>query len=214
MVECPDFEGHRETLHSQFYALETETEVASNRPMATYRLGGRLLCSEISMVEGLDFVLIGGSWIIANQYLVVQKWRPNFVPREEEIQTMPVWVRLSKLPREWINADLLLSIEGLLARDRFSRICVEIDITKPLKGSLNVEEKSIRVEYENLGLICFNCGRVGYSKDGYTMGKNRFIANPENVGKSSCNASGLPRHRAGKSGKDGERWKETGKGIM
>lgn len=56
------------------------------------------------------------------------------------------------------------------ARDHFARICVEIDITKPLKSSLDVDDRSIRVEYENLGLICFKCGRVGHSKDICTEG--------------------------------------------
>ncbi|KAK0602891.1 hypothetical protein LWI29_037935 [Acer saccharum] len=49
------------------------------------------------------------------------------------------------------------------ARGRFARICVEIDITKPLRSSLAVEDRDIKVEYENLGLICFKCGRVGHN---------------------------------------------------
>ena len=74
--------------------------------------------------------------------------------------------------------DLLKAIGGLLgvtykvdpitesqARGRFTRICVEIDITKPLKSSLDIDNRAIRVEYESLGLICFQCGRVGHSKD-------------------------------------------------
>ena len=51
------------------------------------------------------------------------------------------------------------------ARGRFARICVEIDISKPLVATLNVEERSIKMEYENLGAICFNCGHYGHSKD-------------------------------------------------
>ncbi|KAK2636452.1 hypothetical protein Ddye_031244 [Dipteronia dyeriana] len=91
---------------------------------------------------------------------------------------MPIWVRLSKLHMEWIDADLLWRIGGMLdttykvdpitesqARGRFTRICVVIDITKPLKGSIDIEDRTIKVEYENLGLICFKCGRIGHSKD-------------------------------------------------
>ncbi|KAK3219609.1 hypothetical protein Dsin_013579 [Dipteronia sinensis] len=105
------------------------------------------------MQEDLDFVLTGGPWIIANQYLVVQKWRTNFVPGEDEIRRIPVWVRLSKLPMEWIDVDLLWNIGGMLrttykvdhvteaqARGRFARIYVELDITKPLKGTLSVDD--------------------------------------------------------------------------
>ncbi|KAK1580953.1 hypothetical protein Q3G72_001633 [Acer saccharum] len=32
-------------------------------------------------------------------------------------------------------------------------------------ATLNVEERLIKVEYENLGSICFTCGRYGHSKD-------------------------------------------------
>ena len=87
-------------------------------------------------------------------------------------------MRLSKLHLEWIDVDLLRIMGGLLgttfkvdpitesqSRGRFARICTEIDITKPLKGSLNVEERIIKVEYENLGIIYFNCGRIGHSKE-------------------------------------------------
>ncbi|KAK2662709.1 hypothetical protein Ddye_001283 [Dipteronia dyeriana] len=64
------------------------------------------------MLTDLEFVLTRGPWVIANQYLVVQRWRSNFIPREDEIRRMPVWVRLSKLPMEWINVALLWNIDN------------------------------------------------------------------------------------------------------
>ncbi|KAK3221020.1 hypothetical protein Dsin_014990 [Dipteronia sinensis] len=56
------------------------------------------------------------------------------------------------------------------ARGRFARICLEIDITKPLLGSLSIDDRTIIVEYESLGLICFKCGRYGNSKESYREG--------------------------------------------
>ena len=130
------------------------------------------------MEDDLEYVLTGGPWVVANHYITVQKWRPNFLPGEDVIQRMPVWVRLSKLPMEWIDVELLRSIGGMLgttfkvdpitetqARGRYARICVEIDITKPLISSLLVEDREIKVEYESLGSICFKCGRVGHNKE-------------------------------------------------
>ncbi|KAK3231082.1 hypothetical protein Dsin_002963 [Dipteronia sinensis] len=130
------------------------------------------------MKEDLDYVLTSGPWVIANQYLVVQRWKQNFVPGEDTIQSMPIWVRLAKLSMEWMDAELLWSIGGMLgkmckvdpvteiqARGRFACICVEIDISKPLLGTLNIEDRSIRVEYESQGLVCFKCGRYMHSKD-------------------------------------------------
>ncbi|KAK2664916.1 hypothetical protein Ddye_003490 [Dipteronia dyeriana] len=117
-------------------------------------LGDGYFVARFQMKEDLDYVLTSGPWVIANQYLVVQRWNPNFVP------------------------DLLWNIGGMLgrmckvdpvtetqARGRFARIYVEIDISKPLLSTLSIDDRSIRVEYESLGLVCFKCGRYGHSKD-------------------------------------------------
>ncbi|KAL5834427.1 hypothetical protein ACOSQ3_014007 [Xanthoceras sorbifolium] len=77
-----------------------------------------------------------------------------------------------------MDLDILGSIGGMLgsmckvdpitvnqSSGRYARICVEIDISKPLISSLIVEDISISVEYENLGLISFSCRRYGHSKD-------------------------------------------------
>ena len=34
-----------------------------------------------------------------------------------------------------------------------------------MKGSLDIEDRFIKVEYENLDLMCFKCGRAGHSKE-------------------------------------------------
>ncbi|KAL5753236.1 hypothetical protein ACOSQ2_023743 [Xanthoceras sorbifolium] len=126
----------------------------------------------------LVYVLTGGPCVIVNQYLVVQKWRPNFVPGDEPIRKMPIWLRISKLPLDWVEVNLLWKIGGLLGktvkvdpiskaqtRGRYARICVEIDITKPLKSLLPVDDKLVDIEYENLSMICFKCGKVGHVQD-------------------------------------------------
>ncbi|KAL5842634.1 hypothetical protein ACOSQ3_013237 [Xanthoceras sorbifolium] len=61
-------------------------------------------------------------------------------------------------------------ITELQARGRFARLCVEIDISQPLRITLKVDGRYVRVEYESLGLICFNCGRVGHGKDSCRKG--------------------------------------------
>ena len=68
------------------------------------------------MKEDLDHVLTNEPWVIMNQYLAVQRWRPNFVPSEDIIQSMPIWVRLSKLPMEFMDPDLLWNIGGMLGK--------------------------------------------------------------------------------------------------
>ncbi|KAK3184851.1 hypothetical protein Dsin_032137 [Dipteronia sinensis] len=73
-------------------------------------LGEGYFVARFQMKEDLDYVLIGGPWVITNQYLAVQRWKPNFIPGEDFIQSMPVWVRLTKLPMEWMDSNLLWNI--------------------------------------------------------------------------------------------------------
>lgn len=45
---------------------------------------------------------------------------------------------------------------------RFARVCVEIDLTKPMIGRICVEGKWYRIEYEGLHIICSHCGCYGH----------------------------------------------------
>ncbi|RYR11260.1 hypothetical protein Ahy_B05g079723 [Arachis hypogaea] len=52
------------------------------------------------------------------------------------------------------------------SREKFTRICVEVDLRKKLVPSFLALGKDFRLEYEGLHLICFNCGRYGHKYDG------------------------------------------------
>ncbi|CAN1191316.1 hypothetical protein LINPERHAP2_LOCUS40986 [Linum perenne] len=58
-----------------------------------------------------------------------------------------------------VKIDLATS-EG--ARARYARVCVEIDITKPLLGKYMIEDRTFLVEYESLENICGDCGFYGH----------------------------------------------------
>ncbi|KAI9125179.1 hypothetical protein K1719_003795 [Acacia pycnantha] len=42
--------------------------------------------------------LTGGPWVINNAYLNVARWRPDFCPKKEQIESVVAWVRLPNLP--------------------------------------------------------------------------------------------------------------------
>lgn len=119
--------------------------------------------------------LLDGPWMKGENYLHVQKWLPKFRADKEEISTLPVWVRFPVLPVEfysepWINKEgnnigktLKVDLKTLLAsRGKFARICVEVDLSKPLMSGYRMYGEYWRLQYEGLHVICFECGHYGH----------------------------------------------------
>ncbi|CAN1272550.1 hypothetical protein LINPERPRIM_LOCUS14613 [Linum perenne] len=119
----------------------------------------------------------GGPWKIFDYYITVARWSPEF-NEDAPIQKILTWVRLPKLPIHYFNPVAverignhigrtirldLATAEG--ARARYARVCVEIDLTKPLLGKYMVDDRTLYIEYESLDNICFSCGLYGH-KDG------------------------------------------------
>jgi hypothetical protein len=49
-----------------------------------------------------------------------------------------------------------------VARGRFFRMCVEIDLTKPVVGCVGINGDWYHVQYEGLHIICTKCGCYGH----------------------------------------------------
>ena len=58
-------------------------------------------------VKDYNFVLSEGPWLIADHYLVVQRWRVNFDPFNDDIQKIAIWVQIPRLPIEFYNKHFL-----------------------------------------------------------------------------------------------------------
>ncbi|KAI9117474.1 hypothetical protein K1719_011640 [Acacia pycnantha] len=125
--------------------------------------------------------LTGEPWVIMDAYLNVARWRPKFCPKNEKIESVVAWVRLPDLPAPLFDKKFLLNLGNAIgkairldihteqrARGKFARMCVELDLTKPLIPEFNVEGKVLSVEYESLGMLCKKCGWVGHQKEGCT----------------------------------------------
>ncbi|XP_010463327.1 PREDICTED: uncharacterized protein LOC104743994 [Camelina sativa] len=119
--------------------------------------------------------LTGGPWRMFGSYLLTQAWSPNFDPLRDEITTTPVWIRLSNLPVHFYHRSILMAIaEGLgnpikvdlttlnFERARFARVCVEVNLKKPLKETVMVNGDRYFVSYEGLSAICSRCGIYGH----------------------------------------------------
>lgn len=133
---------------------------------------------KFDLEEDLNFVLTGGPWIIAGQYLVMQKWRSGFCPATAQISRMAAWIRVSAMQLECFDIWALKRIGNLLGkllkidtlttsqnRGKFARICVELDLTQPLDAFVKINQVWYNIEYEGLPDICYLCGRYGHKRE-------------------------------------------------
>ncbi|XP_057730252.1 uncharacterized protein LOC130945560 [Arachis stenosperma] len=127
--------------------------------------------------EDLDAALVDGPWKIYDHYLTVRLWEPNFNLFTTTIDKITAWIRLPGLPIELYNEKILRKIGDLiertckidyntshLCRGKFVRLCVEIDLTKPLLGRYMVNENVYQVEYDGIHQICFTCSKADHEQ--------------------------------------------------
>ncbi|XP_058775976.1 uncharacterized protein LOC131650277 [Vicia villosa] len=129
--------------------------------------------------------MVDGPWFIYDHYLTVKEWTPDFHPENDSIVNVAVWIRISGLPVEYYNPKVLQVIGNLVGRTvkvdknmlqsergKYARICVEVDISKPLLAMFELKDKSYRVEFEGLHLLCILYGKFGHYKEGCSLMKN------------------------------------------
>ncbi|KAL0016800.1 hypothetical protein SO802_003869 [Lithocarpus litseifolius] len=51
------------------------------------------------------------------------------------------------------------------ARGRYARLCIQIDVTKPLVDTVLIGRFKQPVVYEGIHKLCFSCGRLGHRKE-------------------------------------------------
>ncbi|XP_061340577.1 uncharacterized protein LOC133287044 [Gastrolobium bilobum] len=124
--------------------------------------------------KDLDHALTAGPWVILDHYLVIRAWEPDFQPFQAAINRVMAWVKLHQLSIEYVNTEVVKSIGNWigrfvkldaattsLARGRFARICVELDLSKPLQADYKLEGRLKKIEYEGLH-VCYTCGQYGH----------------------------------------------------
>lgn len=64
----------------------------------------------LKLTDGEDYkrALTGGPWMIANHYLTVRKWHPDFRPSLATVTQTAVWIRLPEFPIEYFDSEVLL----------------------------------------------------------------------------------------------------------
>lgn len=140
---------------------------------------------KFDIIVDRDSVINGGPWMLYDHYLTVRPWSPEFVAAHAKIEKTLVWIRLPSLGLQYYDESILLTIASAvgkpikvdintrdMARGRFARVCVEIDLSIPVVGKYWLNGAWYTIEYEGLHLLCANCGCYGHVA--------RNCANPTN----------------------------------
>ncbi|CAN1145597.1 hypothetical protein LINPERHAP2_LOCUS14763 [Linum perenne] len=79
------------------------------------------------------------------------------------------WIVILQLIGDRIGKTVRIdhtTLEG--SRGNFARICVEVDLSKPMLSKYRLRRRVRRIEYEGLHIICFNCGCYGHKVEACT----------------------------------------------
>ncbi|EOY22292.1 Uncharacterized protein TCM_014510 [Theobroma cacao] len=127
-------------------------------------------------------VLTDGPWIIADHYLTVRRWCLGFRSDEASVESVATWVCLPGMPLEYYDREILDKIGDRIGKSvkidrttssqskgKFARLCVEIDLKKPLIPKIFIGGRWQKIEYEGLKMLCFHCEKFGHSEEGCVM---------------------------------------------
>lgn len=125
--------------------------------------------------EAMDRLMFDGPWAVNGIILQLSPWQPFFERAFTKLSTAAIWVQMHNLPVELWDGESLETISALfgrllkideftssLSRSKYARLCIEVDLAKPLKQGFWIGDEDHRVFvvvlYERLQTFCYKCG--------------------------------------------------------
>lgn len=146
--------------------------------MALTDIGHKYFIARFTNTVDYNYVVTQGPWMLDDSYLTIRKWVSNFIPDDSPIKVLTAWVRIPNLSGEYSDINFLNKIGSKIGkvlrvdksttqaeRGQFTRISVEIDLTKPLFSKFWLKGRIWRIQYEGLRMVCFKCGKLGHNED-------------------------------------------------
>jgi len=140
-------------------------------------LGNGWILFRFSNLQDIALVWNGRPWHVSGLNLVLRRWEPFFDPYSATIHRIDQWVKITRLPLELWEEDSLktllqdvgqfIKVDDITlnrSKGKFARVCLNIDITKPLRGSLFLpipnqpHPLEVPISYEVLHEVCALCG--------------------------------------------------------
>lgn len=150
--------------------------------------------------EDMDNMVKNGPWFIGDHFLSLRAWEPFFKPSSANVSLAAVWVRLNELSIELYDLEVLQqigeSIRKVLridshttteAKGKYVRLCIQIDLNKPLINTVIIGRFEQGVTYKGLQRLCFSCGRVGHKTKNcpYTIQKGKNLVDATEEGQEA-----------------------------
>nr|XP_023918541.1 uncharacterized protein LOC112030090 [Quercus suber] len=160
--------------------------------ISVWKPAGRLDCVDLGRDYFLiRFGLVEGYEIVRLPKFLIEYYDPR-VLKEVGSAIGPVL---------WADSNTASEVRG-----RFARICIQVDLNKPLTMSILLEGVVQEVQYEGINNLCFSCGRVGHRREGcpYTIKESKHDL--EMDGKTNLSSG-----KEGNSEMEGDNSQEAGK---
>jgi hypothetical protein len=130
-------------------------------------------------LEDKDRIFDNGPYFYNSAGLFLRFWTDRFSPEQEDFSRAPVWIRLYSLPQEFWLEEILMGLGNTVGQyvktseatkirkyTSYARICVYMDISKPLPGSITLEYQdedwSQTIDYEHIPFRCRKCHEHGH----------------------------------------------------
>ncbi|XP_057817558.2 uncharacterized protein LOC131030678 [Cryptomeria japonica] len=178
----------KHSLYCKFLGLRVSLQFLENWAQKVWEPEGEmevtLLVNNFFMVTFLcmadrNRVFESGPYFYNQVGLFVKPWHAGFNPSEELPNRVPVWVRLPKFPIECCREDVLHMLASMLEKPvgpssqtlgkkvmTFARICVELDLSRPLPDAVEMCAGSHswvqQLDYETLPFRCRLCHEYGH----------------------------------------------------
>ncbi|XP_057452578.1 uncharacterized protein LOC130744406 [Lotus japonicus] len=123
-----------------------------------------------NLLEYMEKAMVDAPWMIYDHYLAVKPWTPDFVAANSEISMLVVWIRIPGLGFQFYDESILMTLASIVGtpirgdmnttdmqRGRYARVCVEIDLNKPVLGNVELQGTWYNVEYEGLHILSSKC---------------------------------------------------------
>jgi hypothetical protein len=124
-------------------------------------------------------LILSSSWVFGGSSIMLKRWRMEFNPDNDYFPLRHLWVLLPGLPLHFWNEDALREIGNSLGKTitvdtssrsgssrLLGRVLVEIDITKGLPSTLEIEWRGRKIhqqlDYLGIPFRCSRCRETGH----------------------------------------------------